>query len=161
MTGRIKELLITAGGENIAPIPIENAVKEALPCLSNAILIGDKQKFLSCLLTFNVVIDKQKDQMPTDELTPATISWCQSVGSNATKVSEILSRPDKNVMKAVQDGIDKANKKAVSRAAMVQKWMILPLDLSIPTGELGPTLKLKRFEFNKMYQDAIGLLYRQ
>ena len=98
--------------------------------------------------------------MPTDDLTPTTVSWCQSVGSNATKVSEILGRPDMNVMKAVQDGIDMANKRSVSRAALVQKWMILPLDLSIPTGELGPTLKLKRFEFNKKYEDAINTLYK-
>ena len=160
LLGRIKELLITSGGENIAPIPIENAIKEALPCLSNVVLIGDKQKFLSCFLSFNVIIDKENNQMPTDDLTPATVSWCQSVGSNATKVSEILGKPDMNVMKAVQDGIDMANKRSVSRAALVQKWMILPLDLSIPTGELGPTLKLKRFEFNKKYEDAINTLYK-
>ena len=123
-------------------------------------LIGDKQRFLSCFLTFNVIIDKQNEQMPTDDLTPATISWCQSIGSDANKVSEILQKPDMNVMKAVQAGIEQANKKAVSRAALVQKWMILPLDLSIPTGELGPTLKLKRFEFNKKYEEAISMLYK-
>ena len=98
--------------------------------------------------------------MPTDDLTPATISWCQSIGSDAKKVSEILEKPDMNVMKAVQAGIEQANKRAVSRAALVQKWMILPLDLSIPTGELGPTLKLKRFEFNKKYEEAISMLYK-
>ena len=153
-------MIITAGGENIAPNPIENAIKEALPCLSNVVLIGDKQRFLSCFLTFNVIIDKQNEQMPTDNLTPATISWCQSIGSDAKKVSEILEKPDMNVMKAVQAGIEQANKRAVSRAALVQKWMILPLDLSIPTGELGPTLKLKRFEFNKKYEEAISMLYK-
>ena len=153
-------MIITAGGENIAPNPIENAIKEALPCLSNVVLIGDKQRFLSCFLTFNVIIDKQNEQMPTDDLTPATISWCQSIGSDAKKVSEILEKPDMNVMKAVQAGIEQANKRAISRAALVQKWMILPLDLSIPTGELGPTLKLKRFEFNKKYEEAISLLYK-
>ena len=123
-------------------------------------LIGDKQRFLSCFLTFNVIIDKQNEQMPTDDLTPATISWCQSIGSDAKKVSEILEKPDMNVMRAVQAGIEQANKRSVSRAALVQKWMILPLDLSIPTGELGPTLKLKRFEFNKKYEEAISMLYK-
>ena len=156
----MKELLITAGGENIAPNPIENAIKEVLPCLSNVVLIGDKQRFLSCFLTFNVIINKQNEQMPTDDLTPATISWCQSIGSDAKKVSEILETPDMNVMKAVQARIEQANKRAISRAALVQKWMILPLDLSIPTGELGPTLKLKRFEFNKKYEEAISMLYK-
>ena len=50
----ISELIITAGGENIAPISIEDKVKEALPCVSNCMLIGDKKKFLSMLVTLKV-----------------------------------------------------------------------------------------------------------
>jgi long-chain-fatty-acid--CoA ligase ACSBG len=51
VTGRIKEIIITAGGENVPPLLIEDSIKEALPCISNAMVVGDGKKFLSCLLT--------------------------------------------------------------------------------------------------------------
>ena len=142
-----------------------------LPCLSNAVLIGDKRKYLACLLTFKVKTEKevckeaglQGDEetgdTPTNNLSSEAIEWCISVGSNATTVTEILETRDANVFGAIQIGIDKANKHAVSRASTIQKWDILPLDLSVPTGELGPTLKLKRFAFNKKYENNIDQLY--
>ena len=123
------------------------------------ILIGDKRKYLSCFLTFKVEVDKDKNDMPTDVLTPEAAEWCSSIGSNATTVTEILSGPDSSVFEAIQTGIDVANKSAVSRASVVQKWKVLPIDISLPTGELGPTLKLKRFAFNKKYESDIDKFY--
>ena len=100
------------------------------------------------------------DDTPTNKLTPGAIEWCESVGRpNITKVEEILNGPDGKIMAAIQKGIDKANRMAVSNAAKVQRWTILPNDVSMPGGELGPTLKLKRFYFNKKYNDAIERLY--
>ena len=57
ITGRIKEILITAGGENVPPLLIEDAIKEALPCVSNVMVVGDKKKFLCCLLTMKGMKD--------------------------------------------------------------------------------------------------------
>ena len=58
---------------------------------------------------------------PSDKLTDVALKFCKSVGSEATTVSEILSTKDEKIMKAIQDGVDRANKKAVSRAQKVHK----------------------------------------
>lgn len=158
ITGRIKELIITAGGENIPPVPIEDAVKEQVPIISNAMLIGDKCKFLSMLLTLKCNMDSETGE-PLDELTPEAKQFCRQIGSNATKVSEIVSTQDEAVYKAIQTGIDKVNKKATSNAQKVQKWTILQKDFSVAGGELGPTMKLKRPVVVKMCKEEIAKLY--
>ncbi|XP_067665724.1 long-chain-fatty-acid--CoA ligase ACSBG2-like isoform X2 [Haliotis asinina] len=160
ITGRIKELIITAGGENIAPVPIEDVVKECIPAISNCMLIGDKKKFLSLLITLKTEIDPETME-PYPQLTSQALEWCREQGSTATTVSDILDKPDTAVLKAVQAGIDKANSRAVSRAAKIQKWSILPKDFSIPGGELGPTLKLRRPIVAKMYQKTIDAFYAE
>lgn len=158
ITGRIKELIITAGGENIAPCPIEESVKEELPIISHCMLVGDKRKFLSILLTLKTEIDLDT-QVPKDELTKVTKEWCRMVNSQANTVQDLLNGKDENVVKAIENGIERANKKAVSRAAKVQKWTILPADFSIPGGELGPTLKMRRPIIHKMYASTIEAFY--
>jgi long-chain-fatty-acid--CoA ligase ACSBG len=101
-----------------------------------------------------------KDDTPTNKLTPTAIDWCQSQGRpDITTVEDILNGPDGKIMASIQAGIDRANKNAVSNASKVQRWTILPSDVSMPGGELGPTLKLKRFFFNKKYNDSIERLY--
>lgn len=160
ITGRIKELIITAGGENIAPVPMEDAVKEALPCISNCMLIGDKRKFLSMILCLKVDINPDTAE-PSNNLTTDCKDWCKSIGSEAQTVEDIIDKKDAVVLKAIQDGIDRANAKSVSRAAKVQKWSIIPRDFSIPGGELGPTLKLRRPVVTKMYKKTIDAFYTE
>uniref|UniRef100_A0A1A8IEP3 Long-chain-fatty-acid--CoA ligase ACSBG2 n=1 Tax=Nothobranchius kuhntae TaxID=321403 RepID=A0A1A8IEP3_NOTKU len=160
ITGRIKELIITAGGENVPPVPIEDAVKDAVPLISNAILIGDNKKFLSMLLTIKCDINAETGN-PEDELLPEAVEFCRKLGSNATRVSEIAGGRDRAVHTAIQEGINRVNEKATSNAQRIQKWLVLERDFSIAGGELGPTMKLKRPVVLKMYKEHIDNFYSE
>lgn len=157
ITGRIKELIITAGGENIPPVPIEDSMKSEVPIISNAMLLGDKLKFLSMLLTLKCVVDDNGD--PTDELSPEALSFCQQHNVTATKVSEIIANKEPAIYKAIQEGMERVNARATSNAQKIQKWVILERDFSINGGELGPTMKLRRPIVVKMFQEKINELY--
>ncbi|XP_054645190.1 long-chain-fatty-acid--CoA ligase ACSBG2 isoform X2 [Dunckerocampus dactyliophorus] len=160
ITGRIKELIITAGGENIPPVPIEDAVKEALPLISNAMLIGDKKKFLSMLLTVKCQVNAET-AAPLDELTPEAVEICKKLGSKATRVSDIAGGRDRAINAAIQEGINRVNEKATSNAQRIQKWHILEEDFSITGGELGPTMKLKRPAVAKKHKQQIDNFYKE
>lgn len=160
ITGRIKELIITAGGENVPPVPIEDAVKEHVPLISNAMLIGDKRKFLSMLLTVKCQVNGEMG-VPEDELTPEVIELCRKLGSTATRVSDLTGGKDRAVYTAIQEGINRVNEKATSNAQRIQKWIILDKDFSITGGELGPTMKLKRPVVVKMYKEQIENFYKE
>ncbi|XP_077571558.1 long-chain-fatty-acid--CoA ligase ACSBG2-like [Stigmatopora nigra] len=159
ITGRIKEILITAGGENVPPVAIENIVKSETPIISNAMLIGDRKKFLSMLVTLKCVMDE--DGRPMDKLSSEAVALCKELGVNATQVSEVVGNKDNAVYKAIQEGLDRYNAVAVSRAQMVQKFVILERDFSILGGELGPTMKLRRPIVVQMYQDKIDEMYTE
>ncbi|XP_077174470.1 long-chain-fatty-acid--CoA ligase ACSBG1 isoform X2 [Paroedura picta] len=158
VTGRIKEILVTAGGENVPPLPIEDAVKKELPLLSNAMLIGDGRKFLSILLTVKCVVDLDTSE-PTDCLTQEARSFCEKVGSRATKASEIVKERDAAVYRAIQEGIDRVNERAVANVQRIQKWAVLEKDFSIAGGEFGPTMKLRRQAVLEKYRDEIEAFY--
>ena len=158
ITGRAKEILITSGGENVAPVPIEKLVKQSLPCVSNAILVGDRQKFISVLLTLKSEVDPDT-QEPLAKLAPATLEWCKSIKSKAEVIQDILDHPEDVVTQAIQDGIDTVNEKAASNAQTIKKWKILEKDLSLVGGELGPTLKVKRHFISAKYAHVIESMY--
>nr|XP_033490951.1 long-chain-fatty-acid--CoA ligase ACSBG1 isoform X2 [Epinephelus lanceolatus] len=160
ITGRIKELIITAGGENVPPVPIEEAVKKEVPIISNAMLIGDKRKFLSMLLTLKCCSDKETTE-PTEELSSEAVEFCRQLGSQATKVSDITEGKDKDVHQAIQEGINRVNAAATSNAQRIQKWTILEKDFTVSRGELGPTMKLRRPVVLEMYHKVIESLYQQ
>ena len=168
ITGRIKELLITEGGKNIAPIPIESRIKENLSSVvSQAIVIGDKLKYLSCLITLKVEIDPTTS-IPSDLLDSSAKHWCKNVLTQKgisemelpITIHDFANGPHaKDFLKEIQKGIDKANQAADFRAAEVKKFCILPNEFSIPGGEFGPTLKIKRHAITTKYQKEIENMY--
>jgi long-chain-fatty-acid--CoA ligase ACSBG len=155
ITGRIKELIITAGGENVPPILIEDTLKEELPILSNAMVIGDRRKFLTVLLTLRVNVDS--DGVPTDKLDAKALSICSEIGSSATTVAEAKKCP--KVKEYLDKGLKRTNLRATSRAQNVGKYEVLDVDFSIHGGELTPTLKLKRKIVVEKYDAIIEALY--
>jgi len=155
ITGRIKELLITEGGENIAPVPIETFIKDTLPGLSNVIMIGDRRKYCSCLVSLKTKTDMDT-QLPTSELEGPALE----VSPGITTLEEAMK--DETWQKYIQSGIDTYNSNlevCVSRATRIQYYKILPEDLSPPGGTLGPTLKIKRPVVYKVYGDLIESMY--
>ena len=92
-------------------------------------------------------------------MAPDTIDWVREQGSKSETLDEVLRNPDTVIMEAIQAGIDRYNKKATSNAQKIQKWTILPTDFSIPGGEIGPTMKVKRHFVLKKYLDNVEKLY--
>jgi long-chain-fatty-acid--CoA ligase ACSBG len=157
ITGRFKELLITAGGENIPPNLIENAVKEKCHVISNAFLIGDAKKYLTMLISLKVNL--RPDGSPSQELAPEAVAEFKKIGVMATTVDEAI-RSDE-VHKFVQKIIDEVNKHATSRAQEIKRFKFIATDFSIGGGELTPTMKLKRKFVLAKYKAFVDELYHE
>lgn len=155
ITGRIKELIITAGGENVAPVLIESEFKLAMPALSNCMVIGDKRKFLSILLCLLVEVDEEG--VASDKLAGEALDTSKRIGSSATTTAEVMT------CSKWKDYFDKgmavANDKTISRAQRVSKWAVVPTDFTEKGGELTPTLKLKRSVAEAKYSEIVEGIY--
>lgn len=159
ITGRIKELLITAGGENVPPVLIENEVKAAMPlAVSNAMVVGDRRKYLACLISLKVVMDLES-ATPTDTLAADALFVGKEIGSTATLYSQAVKDP--LWIEYINKGIKAANSKTASNAQTLQKWRWLPEDFSEKAGDLTPTLKLKRNVVTVKYADLIDSIYAE
>lgn len=152
ITGRIKELLIGAGGENIAPVPVEDNLKSACPGISNCMMVGDKRKYNNMLITLKT------NPKPDGSFTNTLAGAAKDVDPACSTVEQAMKSA---VWKAYLDGgMKTTNAASVSNAAKVQKYTILPTDFSIPGGELGPTLKLKRPVVVAKYGAEIEAFYK-
>ncbi|MCB9667858.1 MAG: AMP-binding protein [Alphaproteobacteria bacterium] len=141
ITGRKKEIIITAGGKNIAPKNIEGAIKD-IDIVSQAVVIGDKRKFLSALITLAVEEDATKD-------------FAQKHG---VPVSELHAHAA--TREYIQQRIDDSVNPQFARVEHIRKFSILPRDFSIDANELTPTLKIKRKYVNENWSDTIEAMYQ-
>lgn len=157
ITGRIKELIITAGGENIPPVLIEEQFKLAMPAISNCMCIGDKRKFLGMVLTLYLEPDASGAGF-TNRLAGESLANSKAIGSAATTVDEVMG--DEKWAAYFDAGMTTANSKATSNAQKVAKWVVVGTDFSEQGGMLTPTLKLKRGPTVKAFAQEIESMYK-
>ena len=161
IVGRIKEIIITSGGENVAPTNIEDSVRLNLPDIVNQVMVcGEGRPYLTCLLTPRVEMD-MTTLTPTDNLEARAVAWLKSLcGEEIKTVTELVGSSHwKMIAEAIDQGIERANDRAVSNVAKIKRWRLLSKDFSVHGGELSPTLKLRRFHVAKMYADLIDGMY--
>jgi long-chain acyl-CoA synthetase len=139
VTGRKKDIIITAGGKNITPANIEAEIKQH-PLVSQCVVIGDRRPYLVALVTLDpeeAIKFAKENELPEDAAALAA---------------------DERVRTAIEEHIERINEK-FARVEQVKKFAILPRDLSQEGGELTPTLKVKRAVVHQKYEREIDGLY--
>jgi long-chain acyl-CoA synthetase len=139
ITGRKKELIVTAGGKNVAPAVLEDRLR-AHPLVSQCMVVGDQKPYIACLITVDA-----------EALAP----WAAARGK-PTDVASLVEDPE--LLAEIQGAVDEANK-AVSKAEAIRKFAILPADWTEEGGQMTPSLKLKRSVVMKEFATEVEALY--
>ncbi len=139
ITGRKKEILVTAGGKNVAPAVLEDRLR-AHALVSQCLVVGDGQPFISALVTIDA------DSFP---------AWAQAHGKRGS-IADLVE--DADLRAEIQTAVEEANK-AVSKAESIRKFRILPGDWTEEDGQLTPSLKLKRAVVMRDHRDDVAALY--
>ena len=142
ITGRKKEILVTAGGKNVAPAVLEDRLR-AHPLIGQVLVVGDGQPFIAALVTVDA------DALPR---------WRRQHGKAEGTGSAADLVDDPELRGEIAAAVEEANR-AVSRAEQIRKFRILPGDFSEEGGELTPTLKVRRSVVTSRYADDIAALY--
>ena len=140
ITGRKKELIVTAAGKNVAPAPLEDRLR-AHPLISQAVVVGDQRPFVAAMLA----IDEEALQ-----------EWASDVELESLALAELLEH--ELLRTHLQEAVDEANR-SVSKAESIRAFAVLPRDLTIESGELTPTLKVRRTVVAKTYDAVVEELY--
>jgi len=142
ITDRKKDIIVTAGGKNITPQYIENKLK-ASSYINDAVVIGDKRKFLSCL----IMIDEDN-----------VVKYAQDNKIQFSTYKDLTQSPE--IVKLIQVEVDQVNE-TLSRVEQVKKFTILPKKLYEEDGEVTPTMKVKRKYVNEAFSDLIEAMYKR
>ena len=140
ITGRKKEIIVTAGGKNVAPAALEDPIR-ANPIIGQVIVVGDQKPFISALITLD------EEMVPT---------WLKNNELGSVSLDEARSHP--KVIAEVQRAVDAANT-TVSRAEGIRKFVILDAELTEASGHLTPKLSIKRNVILKDFADEIEGMY--
>jgi long-chain acyl-CoA synthetase len=140
IVGRKKEIIVTAGGKNVAPAVLEDRLR-AHPLVSQCLVVGDNQPFIAALVT----IDPD-----------AIKSWIANNKKDGATIADLVNDPD--LVSAIQTAVDEANK-AVSRAESIRKFTILSTDFTIAGGHLTAKLSVKRHVVAKEFAKEIEALF--
>lgn len=142
ITGRKKEILVTASGKNVAPGLMEDRVR-SVPIVSQCVVVGEGRPYVGALVT----VDEE-----------ALPGWLERHNLPAdTKIEDLVE--NKDLLADIQEGIDSAND-TVSRAESIRKFRVLTTDLTEETGHLTPSLKIRRQIVLKDFQDEVEKLYK-
>ncbi|MGA0565790.1 AMP-dependent synthetase/ligase [Rathayibacter sp. KR2-224] len=141
ITGRKKEIIVTAGGKNVAPAVLEDPIR-ANPLVGQVVVVGDQKPFIGCLITLD------------PEMLPV---WLHNNGEDAAMPLEVAAKHPA-VLAELQKAIDVANSH-VSRAESIRKFVVLPTEFSEQSGHLTPKLSIKRNEILKDFAGEIESLY--
>lgn len=141
ITDRKKDLIITAGGKNIAPQNIENQLKFS-PYINDAIVIGDRRKFLTAL----IAIDEEN-----------MIKYAQDNKIQFGTYASLTQAPE--IKQLIQKEVDKVNK-MLANVEQIKKFTIIPKKLYEEDGEVTPTMKVKRKYINEAYKEIIEKMYK-
>ena len=141
ITGRKKEILVTAGGKNVAPAVLEDRIRSHW-LVSQCMVVGDNKPYVAALITVD------PDSFP---------AWKQQNGKDADATVAALA-DDPDLVAAVQQAVDEANK-AVSTAESVRRFRVLPIDWTEEGGQLTPSMKLRRAVVLKEFSAEVDALY--
>ena len=158
INGRAKELIITAGGENVAPVPIEDIFKALCPAVSNIMVMGEGRRFISAIITFKVDVDLKAGGAPTKNLTDEAVKYFQDNCGVTLKTSDEACN-NQVVYNHIQKVTSETNNKVISRAAQIKKFTLIPDDFSVVGSELTPTTKLRRNVTEAKYKKIVEAMY--